>query len=144
MGLFGRCSKRPTSPTPALPEGGRENDGAKASPRWGSFCLVRPARTYSNGCESPSRPNSGKATAESKGVHREVESEGSLRQTSDPTYRNLIPRLWEWISLLTKTKSHNCSETLGVNQAGIRWKEYVHNWGGLKGESARISSNNEP
>jgi hypothetical protein len=20
--------------------------------------------------------------------------------------------------------------TLGVNQAGIRWKEYVHNWGG--------------
>ena len=55
--------------------------------------LVRPARTYSNGCKSPSRPNSGKATAESKGVHREVESEGSRRQTSDPTYRNLIPRL---------------------------------------------------
>lgn len=39
MGLFGRCSKRPTCPIPALPEGGRENDGAKASPRWGSFCL---------------------------------------------------------------------------------------------------------
>ncbi len=55
--------------------------------------LVRPARTYSNGCKSPSYPNSGKATAESKGVHREVESEGSRRQTSDPTYRNLIPRL---------------------------------------------------
>ena len=57
-----------------------------------SFC-VRPARTYSNGCKSPSHPDSGKATAEGKGVHREVESEGSLRQTSDPTYRNLIPRL---------------------------------------------------
>lgn len=57
------------------------------------FDRVRPARTYSNGCKSPSRPNSGKATAEGKGVHREVESEGSLRQTSDPTYRNLIPRL---------------------------------------------------
>ena len=62
--------------------------------------LVRPARTYSNGCKSPSRPDSGKATAESKGVYilavaksREVESEGSRRQTSDPTYRNLIPRL---------------------------------------------------
>ena len=55
--------------------------------------LVRPARTYSNGCKSPSRPNSGKATAESKGVHREVESEGSRKQISDPTYRNLIPRL---------------------------------------------------
>ena len=53
----------------------------------------RPARTYSNGCKSPSRPNSGKATAEGKGVHRKVESEGSLRQTSDQTYRNLIPRL---------------------------------------------------
>ena len=56
------------------------------------FC-VRPARTYSNGCKSPSRPDSGKATAESKGVHCEVESEGSFRQTSDPTYRNLISRL---------------------------------------------------
>ena len=54
---------------------------------------IRPARTYSNGCKSPSHPDSGKATAESKGVHREVESEGSRRQTSDPTYRNLIPRL---------------------------------------------------
>ena len=54
---------------------------------------VRPARTYSNGCKSPSRPDSGKATAESKGVHCEVESEGSFRQTSDPTYRNLISRL---------------------------------------------------
>ena len=55
--------------------------------------FVRPARTYSNGCKSPSRPNSGKATAESKGIHREVESEGSRRQTSDLTYRNLIRRL---------------------------------------------------
>ena len=57
------------------------------------FVFVRPAGTYSNGCKSPSRPNSGKATAEGKGVQREVESEGSHRQTSDPTYRNLIPRL---------------------------------------------------
>ena len=31
-------------------------------------CCVRPARTYSNGCKSLSRPNSGKATAEGKGV----------------------------------------------------------------------------
>ena len=58
-----------------------------------SIISVRPARTYSNGCKSPSRPDSGKATAESKGVHCEVESEGSFRQTSDPTYRNLISRL---------------------------------------------------
>ena len=60
--------------------------------RKGRFA-VRPAWVYSNGCKSPSRPDSGKATAESKGVHCEVESEGSFRQTSDPTYRNLISRL---------------------------------------------------
>lgn len=34
----------------------------------GSLFCVRPARTYSNGCKSLSRPNSGKATAEGKGV----------------------------------------------------------------------------
>ena len=52
--------------------------------------FVRPACTYSNGCKSLTRPNSGKCPATGKGVHREVESEGSLRQTSDLTYRNLI------------------------------------------------------
>ena len=67
-------------------------DGAAVSHDTAVF-FVRPARTYSNGCKSPSRPDSGKATAESKGVHCEVESEGSFRQTSDPTYRNLISRL---------------------------------------------------
>ena len=36
---------------------------------------VRPARTYSNGCKSPNRPDGGKVTAEGKGVHREMESE---------------------------------------------------------------------
>ena len=39
--------------------------------------FIRPARTYSNECKSPSRSDSGKAIAESKGVHCEVESEGS-------------------------------------------------------------------
>ena len=55
--------------------------------------LVRPARTYSNGCKSLKRPDNGKYIANGKGVHREVESEGSLRQTSGLTYRNLILRL---------------------------------------------------
>lgn len=55
-----------------------------------SFFLVRPARTYSNGCKSPNRPDSGKVTAKNKGVYREVESEGSLRQTSGLTDRNPI------------------------------------------------------
>ena len=39
--------------------------------------LVRPARTYSNGCKSLNRPDSGKVTAKDKGVYREVESEGT-------------------------------------------------------------------
>lgn len=55
--------------------------------------LVRPARTYSNGCKSLKRPDNGKYIANGKGVHREVESEGSLRQISCLTYRNLILRL---------------------------------------------------
>ena len=37
-----------------------------------AFFIVRPARTYSNGCKSPTRPNSGKRPANDKGVHREV------------------------------------------------------------------------
>ncbi len=35
-------------------------------------------------------PNSGNYIAKGKGVHREVESERSRRQTSDLTYRNFI------------------------------------------------------
>ena len=52
--------------------------------------FVRPARTYSNGCKSPNRPDSGKVTAKGKGVHREVESEGSRRQTVGPMNKNLV------------------------------------------------------
>ena len=52
--------------------------------------LVRPAWAYSNGCKSLSRPDNGKATAKDKGVRGDAESEGSLRQTSALTYRNMI------------------------------------------------------
>ena len=45
---------------------------------------------YSNGRKSPNRPDSGKATAKGKGVHREVESEGSRRQTVGPMNKNLV------------------------------------------------------
>ena len=48
--------------------------------------MVRPARTYSNGRKSPNRPDSGKVTAKGKGLHRDVESEGSRRQTVGPMY----------------------------------------------------------
>ena len=57
--------------------------------------LVRPTWAYSNGCKSLTRPDSGKRIAKDKGVHREVESEGSQRQTSGLTYRNLISRLMD-------------------------------------------------
>ena len=53
-------------------------------------CLVRPARTYSKGCKSLNRLDSGKVTAKGKGVRRETESEGSRRQTSGLTDRNPI------------------------------------------------------
>ena len=52
--------------------------------------FVRPARTYSNGCKSLTRPYSGKRPGGGKGVRRETESEGSPRQTSDLTDRNHI------------------------------------------------------
>ena len=52
--------------------------------------LVRPARTYSKGCKSLNRPDSGKVTAKGKGVRRETESEGSRRQTFGLTDRNPI------------------------------------------------------
>ena len=42
-----------------------------------SFLRVRLAAHVSNGCKSLIRPSSGKDTANDKGVHREVESEGS-------------------------------------------------------------------
>ena len=40
--------------------------------------------------ESPERRGSTKRIAKGKGVHREVESEGSPRQTVGPTNRNRI------------------------------------------------------
>ena len=52
--------------------------------------FVRPARTYSKGCKSLNRPDSGKVTAKGKGVRRETESEGSRRQTSGLTDRDPI------------------------------------------------------
>ena len=35
------------------------------------------------------------------------------------------------MSLHKKTKSDNYPEHAGVNQADIRWKDYILNWGGL-------------
>ena len=52
--------------------------------------LVCSARALSNGCKSRVSPNSGNYIAKGKGVHREVKSERSRRQTSDLTDRNFI------------------------------------------------------
>ena len=54
------------------------------------FCGMLGMSFYSNGCKSLTSPNSGNRIANSKGVHREVESERSWRQTSDLTHRNFI------------------------------------------------------
>ena len=52
--------------------------------------VVCSARALSNGCKSRVSPNSGNYIAKGKGVHREVKSERSRRQTSDLTDRNFI------------------------------------------------------
>ena len=49
---------------------------------------MRLAAHVANGCKSLIRPSSGKDTAKTKGVHREVESEGRWRQNSGLTNRN--------------------------------------------------------
>jgi hypothetical protein len=53
----------------------------------GVFFYVRPARAQS---KSLVRVDSAKHIAKGKGVHREMESEGSRRQTSGLTNRNHI------------------------------------------------------
>jgi len=59
--------------------------------------------------------------ANSKGVHREVESEGSLRQSSDPRNTNIIRhiRVDEFATQNEVLKLHG---TRSVNDAG-RWNE---------------------
>ena len=41
--------------------------------------------------------------------------------------------------LQQKSKSNNYPKSSKVNRAGIRWKEYVHNWRGLAGEAKKIN-----
>ena len=85
------------------------------------FLYVRLAAHAANGCKSLIRPSSGKDTAKTKGVHREVESEGRWRQISGLTNRNHI-RLQLRIRLRNKSKSNNYSELTVVNVADI-WRE---------------------
>ena len=61
-------------------------------------------------------PGSGKHIAKGKGVHREVESEVSPRQTLGPTNRNHIRQVRR-IRLPNKLKSNNYTEYVNVNVA---------------------------
>jgi len=65
--------------------------------------------------------------AKSKGVHREVESEGSWRQSPDLTNRNRIEGHLGWVSLQNKTKPDRCPERQGVNAAGT-WDEGLRSY----------------
>lgn len=76
------------------------------------FCVVCSAWALSNGCKSRVSPNSGNYIAKGKGVHRELESERSRRQTSDLTYRNFIQGMWPWVRLLPRPKPYSYSERL--------------------------------
>ena len=77
-----------------------------------SYSIVRSAWALSNGCKSRVSPNSGNRIAQGKGVHREVGSEGSRRQTSGLTNRNFIQGIWPWVRLLCKPKPDSYSERL--------------------------------
>jgi hypothetical protein len=69
----------------------------------------------------PNLPGGGKDIAKTKGVYREVKSEGRWRQISGLTNRNHIrPQLR--IRLHTKLKSNNYSELTVVNVAD-GWRE---------------------
>ena len=71
---------------------------------------VRPACAYSNGCKSLTCTYSGKRPATDKGVHREVESEGSLRQISGLTNRNYIQGISLWMRWHKALKSNSYTE----------------------------------
>ena len=75
-----------------------------------SYPIVRSAWALSNGCKSRVSPNSGNYIAKGKGVHREVKSERSRRQTSDLTDRNFIQGIWPWVRSLYKPKPDSYSE----------------------------------
>ena len=64
---------------------------------------------------------SGQPLAKSKGVHREVESEGSWRQTSGPRNTNII-RHKGWDELAEQSEVQTLHGHSSVNGAG-GWKE---------------------
>ena len=66
--------------------------------------------------------------AESKGVHREVESEGSLRQSSGPRNTNTM-RQEMWDELTIQSKIQRLHGHMTVDSAGI-WDEGLSSYHG--------------
>ena len=101
---------------------------------------MRPAATFLTECKSRIRPVSGKDIAEGKGVHREVESEGSrmweqtnhgqnLRSDEQKLHRRPCMR----VRLLYKPKPDNYTESCMVNVTDGWEKETCGTRGGLCG-----------
>ena len=76
----------------------------------------------------PRPPGSGKAIARTKGVHREMESEGRSRQISGLTNRNHI-RLVMGIRPPNRLKSHSYTEP-GIVYVADTWRERVRSYPG--------------
>ena len=73
--------------------------------------------------ESPLLARRGEQLAEDKGVHREMESEGSLKRNAALMNKNRMKRL-RWISGSMTTKSNTLTETVDVDSVGISGKVY--------------------
>ena len=89
---------------------------------------MRSAWAQSNGCKSRVRVDSAKHIAKGKGVHREVESEGSRRQTSGLTNRNYI-RHRKLGKVARQTEALYYPEVYDVDVAD-RWKERLRSYPG--------------
>ena len=87
--------------------------------------LCAPGRAHSLEGESPLHARQGEMLAKRQLHNREVVWEGSRRQNTGLTNRNLI-RLYLWIRSHTPLKSNTCTEINAVNEAGISVKVNVH------------------
>ena len=83
------------------------------------------------GGESPLRAVMTGTASRSKGVRREAESEGSVRQNSDPTNRNRIEGRHSGVTQQWMGKPNSHSERCGSKSGGDRGKETRLTLGGL-------------
>ncbi len=88
------------------------------------FCCA-PGRAHSLEGESPLHARQGEMLAKRQLHNREVLWEGSRRQSTGLTNRNLI-RLYLWIKSQSPLKSYTCTEINTVNGAGISVKVNAH------------------